>query len=648
MSEEPKSLDATSLLGAIAKKAGRSVAEVRSVLAGHGVDYKPSIAIPKHLCIRSLAFTGEKKGGKVSGPIKFEWKDLKPGLMAILSDRNFRGKTTLLGLMRWCLRGRRGEDIPDVMVDWFHTVNMSFTLDSQTYEVDISDAVTPSGTLWRIDGATRHSQATFASAEDFESVMSDFFMGQLGLQVMVTHIVREEKGIDQPHDWPWLAGAMMIDPSPKVLFGTNQNLRVRMMQMYLGVPWTNATNDVMAAQGRITSETREAKAEVDRDRDRRKSRIEELETDIGKLRKALEKIPVAGDLRVKLRTANREFAAAEARLRAGLQNLNLINEDLDAANEAYTHARRELQDFKDCRVAKRVFRSLDPVCCPRCDEIFDEERRQETRSDHICVVCRTEEEPEIDPAVLEAGLKDAVAAADTVVKAQKKRVDAVNKAIADARGDRKKAEADSRRIEADLVKPTDAYPLELELIQKQARLEELSIKDVTASETKGDQAILRIAENITKEAYKPLQDDLLKEVSDLIRDYAVRFGVENVETVDLQGSANLILTKGGHSTSFSRLTDGERARFKVATTLAIIKVAERRGLGRHPGLLLIDSIGANEMVGQDYASLIAGLAQLADELPHIQVFVAAINNDTIRGHVSGQQVRYAEGDTYLW
>ncbi len=648
MADEPKPFDAASLLAEIADKSGRTVDEVRGVLTRHGVAYKPSIAVPKHLCIRSLAFTGEKKGEKASGPISFAWEDLGPGLMAMLSDRNFRGKSTLLGMMRWCLTGRRAENIPSEMAEWFDAVKMAFTLDEQAYEVDISDAVTPAGTLWRVEGEKRFEQAPFGSHEGFEAVMSDFFMGQLGLQTLVVHVDQKGQGIDQTHHWPWLSGAMVIEPSPKHLFGSAQHLRIRMMQMYLGVPWADATNDVLSAKNRIATETRQVTAEIERTRGRRKARLAELDAELASLRARLAKLPREEDQRQALRRANREVAAAEARLRAGERTLASVDEDLDAAKEAYAEARRDLHDFKEGRAARRVFRSLDPLGCPRCDEIFDEERRQETRERHVCVVCGTDEVPEGNPAAQEAGLKDAVAASEAEVRAQKLRREAAQGAVFQAKADRERFEADCRRLEAALAQPSGAHALEMEIMRKEARKEELEDEKEPAPEPLDDTAILEIAEKVTKQAFKPLQEDLLAEVSELTRDYAVRFGVESLEGVELRGNCAMALKKGGGTAFFGAQTDGERARLKIATTIAIITVAERRGLGRHPGLLLIDSPGANEMVGQDYASLVAGLAELVEEIGHIQVFVAAVNNDTIRGHVSGDKVRYASGDNYLW
>lgn len=647
MAEAQKLVDATTLVATIAEKAGRSVEEVRSLLARHGVAYKPAIAVPKHLCVTSLAFSGEKKG-EMAGTINFEWPALGPGLMAIMSDRNFRGKSTLLAIMKWCLTGRRGKGVPSEMAEWFHTVRMTFTFGGQAYEVEVIDAVAQAGTLWRIDGDKRLAQETFGSGEGFEAVMSGLFMGQLGLQMLVTHVDRGEKGVDQPHDWLWLFGAMVIEPNPEVLFGSYAPLGSRMMQMYLGVPWTNAVNELLTAQNRIGIEARQTALDVERARERRKARVEALDAEIADLRERLGRLPRAEDQRVALREANRRFADAQGRLRSGLRTMAIATEDRDAARDAHAAARRDLHEFKEGRAAKTVFRSLDPVCCPRCDEEFDDERRQANSQEHTCVVCGTREQAEGNPAAREASLRSAVSASEAALQGQERRLTNVEAAIAAARDEMREAEASCRRLEAALAEPSEAYPLEVQLIGTEARREELVAEEEAPSEPVDDQAVLKIAEKVTREAFKPLQDDLLAEVSALIKDYAVRFGVESLEDVRLQGNTTLVLMKGGGKTSFTKQTEGEKVRLKIAATLALIKVAERRGLGRHPGLLLIDSPGSNEMVGQDYESLVAGLAEITKEIGHLQVFVAAINNETIRGHVPRERLLYAEGDEYLW
>ena len=116
----------------------------------------------------------------------------------------------------------------------------------------------------------------------------------------------------------------------------------------------------------------------------------------------------------------------------------------------------------------------------------------------------------------------------------------------------------------------------------------------------------------------------------------------------MKGNANLSLVKGGVPTSYSKVTEGEKLRLKVATVLAMIEVAEKRGVGRHPGLLMIDSPAAQEVSPNDLDELVAGLQSVSKSIPHIQVFVAGRTSVAITEHVPEKNRREALGEGFLW
>ena len=168
----------------IASKSKRSADEVRRILDRYNIKPRSEIAIPRRLTIRSVVFKGQKSVGAQT-PIAFEWTDLGPGLHAILSGRNLRGKTTLLSIIRWCLTGRRS--LPSEMKEWFASVSLRFTLDERSYEIRLSDAVKCEGKLIRFDEEREIAVHVFASEDEFEEVMSAFFMSELGLERLTNH-----------------------------------------------------------------------------------------------------------------------------------------------------------------------------------------------------------------------------------------------------------------------------------------------------------------------------------------------------------------------------------------------------------------------------------------------------------------------------
>ncbi|MGO7616666.1 hypothetical protein ACC689_36390, partial [Rhizobium ruizarguesonis] len=61
----------------------------------------------------------------------------------------------------------------------------------------------------------------------------------------------------------------------------------------------------------------------------------------------------------------------------------------------------------------------------------------------------------------------------------------------------------------------------------------------------------------------------------------------------------------------------------------MLKISEEEGVGRHPGLLLIDSPKSNEMIDKDYAMIIEGIMGLTDELKTVQVIFTGIAQSVV-------------------
>ncbi|GAA3832652.1 hypothetical protein GCM10022226_62420 [Sphaerisporangium flaviroseum] len=66
------------------------------------------------------------------------------------------------------------------------------------------------------------------------------------------------------------------------------------------------------------------------------------------------------------------------------------------------------------------------------------------------------------------------------------------------------------------------------------------------------------------------------------------------------------------------LTEGEQLRLKIVTTIALLRHGFRSGVGRHPGLLLVDSPGAEEVDSGDLRHMLEDLVVLflTAALPH--------------------------------
>lgn len=491
----------------IASKSKRSADEVRRALERYNI--KPTeIAIPRRLTIRSVVFKGQKSVGAQT-PIDFEWPDLGPGLHAILSGRSLRGKTTLLSIMRWCLTGRRS--LPSEMKEWFATVSLRFTLDERAYEVRLSDAVKSEGKLIRFDEEREIPVRVFASEDEFEEVMSAFFMSELGLERITNHTVRYGKSVDQGHDWPWLSTAMTIEPDPGALFGSTPlaAMPLRMMQMFVGMPLVGNRNDLTAVVGRLSHETRQAEELQKRARTQAEVRIAELEKSLEEARKRIQSKPSARELRQAVQAANVRYAACEEQLRRLKIVRTAVDADASAAKESYDRARRELREFKESRDAGFIFRALKPECCPRCDEVITEQRRKTTEQQHVCVVCGTPDRPQAAGLVAaeEERLVEAVEEAKSEWEAQDDRAQSAGQVVLDQEERLRGAERECRQAEQAVEDPQPHLDAERDCIRLEAQIEELRRPLVMAREIEGDDRdILSAAEVIAKNLMKPDQE----------------------------------------------------------------------------------------------------------------------------------------------
>jgi hypothetical protein len=246
-------------------------------------------------------------------------------------------------------------------------------------------------------------------------------------------------------------------------------------------------------------------------------------------------------------------------------------------------------------------------------------------------------------------IEGSIAASGEALNTARKDLTALKAAIVRAEQSLESVRTKCNNLTQSISRSTVRASLEAQRIGLQARIDELEYgsEEVPAA-ISSDAKILAAAEKITRKVLNDTQDNVLTEISDLIADYGRRFGIENLRETKLDGAGRLRVKIADTETTFTKLTDGERARIKVAATIALLRLTEKRGLGRHPGLLLIDSPGSNETVPKDYQALLAGLADVVNELPHLQIIAAACANPVIAAHVAPQNQRSAEGDAYLW
>lgn len=638
---------------AVTEKAGVEAAVAIRVLEAKGIRPSPVVATPRRLAIQRIEFSGMKTDVPGAGPFEFVWDDLGPGLWAMVTERNFKGKSSIIEIAKWMLRGRPSVKLQPDVRKWLLHCRLTFTLDDVVHEVRLDTPATVSGRLTRLVSGEETELAEFVGEPEFEAVMSDFFLKEFGLDAVSRWHggPEDEGGKTVLHGWPSLSGAMFIGTDYSVLLGDmppESGMTVPLMQMYLGLPWVSTLTAAKAAEQGVKRD-QEARARRREAGDAwRSKRRDELRAELD--RKRSERDATLSDIQMRAKMAGLQ-AELGAQSTVEIQAVERVEREQSAAREAeaaHLTDRAELQAHIDAEAAGAVFRTLDPSFCPRCDAVITEDRRKREKDTHACSVCgehvNGEGDAQILLASLEARAKASKAARDKA-RASLAKAEAVLEGI-------KARIAQLKETIAELAEELSGFDarnkLDLEVAVLEARLLEAGFDPEPEIDDGPDAAVLKAAVHETEKRVKAVQEGLLKGVSEEIVRYANRFGMANLTSATLRGNTHLRLLKGGSEVGYGSCTEGEKLRLKVSAVLAMIKVAEKQGVGRHPGLLMIDSPGAQEVAREDLDQLVGGLEEVSKEFGHLQVFVAAMSSPSVVAHVPEARMRYAKGDAPLW
>jgi len=647
-------------LEAIATRAGKPVVVVEGALSAHRIQPSPLLAQPRRLVLQEIEFSGERVGVVNAGPFSFVWRDLQAGLWAMLTEHNLRGKSSVIEIIRWMVRGRPSSNLQADVRQWIHAVRLKFLLDADGYEVVASTEGEPVGQLIRLRMATPTGQdpmrtvlADFTTDSEFEAVMADFFMRMFAMDPIST--LRQGKEEDsQPvtHSWVAFSGAMFIGTNYDVLLGdmpVTSGLTSRLMQMYLGVPWVSTLAAAKTAEAIVEQAVKAAQRRNESGREAVDKRRADLNALIVEKRAELAKIPSDKAIRDAIHADSIELADVRRQERAMAER---AERDAAASRElsaVHQEDRRDLLAHTDGMSATAVFRRLDPKCCPRCDHTISKAKKVLETVEHACSVCgesiTNSEDAEAMKTELESRVEASGTAAAMAVASQAQAEDALGRLQDTAAALQARLEAASRELAGAVRRQETATALAV----LEGRLEEASISRIAQSEDRTEELkILSAVVAETETRVKNIRDGLLADVSTRLVEFAQAFGMKNLTEASLKGNAALSLVKGGVETSYSKVTEGEKLRLKVAAVLAMIEVAELKGVGRHPGLLVIDSPAAQEVSPLDVEHLVAGLQAVSKQLPYLQVFVAGRTSQAIIGQVPQAHRREVVGEAYLW
>jgi hypothetical protein len=249
---------------------------VEDVLRNAQIATAAAIPTPVRLRVLEVRFSGTKRlrrpeedGGDGAGetkvnfePLEFTWT-LGPGLYVVGSHENLRGKSTVLEVIRWALRGR--SRLQEDVRSWLEHVRVVFLVNDERLIVDFEvRGSEPIGAVHREgpDGVGRIELARFDTEDAFEQVMDSVMMTRLHLQRIAAW--QEDQAVE--HAWVAYASALSISSNGlgTLLGDVNfSGMASRLLQMFVGAAWAasraqaaTAVKATEAALGRLDQQTK--------------------------------------------------------------------------------------------------------------------------------------------------------------------------------------------------------------------------------------------------------------------------------------------------------------------------------------------------------------------------------------------------------
>ena len=224
---------------AIATETGRTVKEVNATLARYSIEPAGAAPSARPLRVVNVAFSGTKTIDDKPEPFSFEWNVDSNGVWGILAEENLVGKSSILQVVLWALRGR-SKSLTATVKNWIQHVDVTFRVDGRYLRVvfDVEDD-DPIGNAAFGSSAETASIREFDGTEEFQAVMQEIMLSALGLEPIPASIQAAGRIVAYDDGWAAYTGAFLTDADSDAIIGESfgNDLIQRLLQVYIGIPW---------------------------------------------------------------------------------------------------------------------------------------------------------------------------------------------------------------------------------------------------------------------------------------------------------------------------------------------------------------------------------------------------------------------------
>lgn len=629
----------SALIDRVASRCDLSTDDVERIFIAHGVAPSPVRAAPRSTQLIRLHVVGERIGHVAPGPIDRTF-EFDCGV-TVISGPNLCGKTSILELVTLMMRGRSNDLQVDVR-QWLRYVSLDLLINGQPIgmrvsfppgSADLERGMILSGPLEAL-AIAGHSPAEIPSGitvlasaaeeDDWEAAVASLMLSRLALEevLIFTSVGGDDRGRINRHGWAAYFGAIYPPAAAnRVVLGTTaaSGLPIRLLQVFLDLPGAalrarvHATVQALEKEHQILQRRREnATAGTAGRRAQAERVLADAERVLAEVdaRNPAEDLTALADLSAKL----------SARFVEQRQEAERATTAWEAAKKARISDERILLNLQESTAARKVFRGLDPVACPRCETSIDDGRRQNEQQTNSCAVC-AHPLPEQDTEEDERLIQEAEAALSASRRAEEVLAGTVDAISRDLETAHAAVDDVDVRLRAALAARTMADRAQAELAVAAARgaLDALQVGETVTEEP----LVLKVLRGTEVELDRDLRDasaSIYADLSEQVTALAIRFGITEIDGVVVKGNATMDIYKGGADSSpFGQQSAGERLRLRYALLVALLRVAHDHKMAGHPGLLLLDSLKAEEVQDEDAQQLLRGLVEIAGEVSALQV-----------------------------
>lgn len=659
--------DPGELIAAVATASGVDETQVQAILVDNAINLVPRAPARRNLKIHRLSFTGTKSGtARWDGPINGDF-EFGEGVTAFSSDANLRGKTTILELITWALRGTARNLRVDVR-SWLDRIALEYSVNGVPMAVVLTRqehgfvadvlrgaSVESVSAVVRGDGEVTdvHVLADGLSESQFAIWQDAQMSADLQLDAM-TNFKRSPGSNDgnaEQHTWPAYFGGLYLPPAgDNVILGdvAMAGLPARILQMFCNIPLMAASLRLKTLVKQRSQDAANQARRTALDAAARGAERASLEIQLAAVR---EELAAAAETGRPSETIVAELRAAEINVSMSAARVSEATRTLGDARSARQAEEFLVNNARESELAAIIFQGLSPRSCPRCEQRITNDRNARERDLHQCSVCteplpESAVEEELDPAESDGASIDTLAALRLAEEA-------ADASLADAMRRAGEASELATALATELTAASQAEAfakglgLQLEEAHLLGRIEatpEVGGAIEQTTELRVLLAAARVIDDITKAAALEAFQQIDAEVATLARS----FGIANLDSVALNRAGAMAVTTAHTTGPFSGLSGGEKLRLRVALVVALLRVGHQAGVGSHPGLILLDSPGSEELTVADESTLLRELVALTGEFTDLQLVVASAEPAAVNGAVPSSQVYAATGDAPLW